>query len=194
MRSLPFAAFALVLVASIPARADISLDAGQRRAAVEGLARALRTHYVFPDVGERAATTLLQKLMRGFYTEPRAEAFAAALTEDLQSYTKDRHFRVRFDPGYRGAGDPDADWTPEEKARFKQIAARQNFGLARVEVLPANVGLLDLRAFAPTEFSAPLLTAAMTLLASTDASSPAPAPSAAPRSSATTSRRRSGPP
>ena len=169
MRALSIVFSALLLVTSGPTRADAPLDAGQRRGAVEGLARALRALYVFPDVGERTATTLEQKLARGQYTQAQAEAFAAALNQDLQTHTKDRHFRVRFDPAYHGPSDPDADWSPDQKARFRQMAARQNFGVARVELLPGNVGLIDLRSFPPTEFSAATLTAAMTLVASTDA-------------------------
>jgi C-terminal processing protease CtpA/Prc len=47
--------------------------------------------------------------------------------------------------------------------------ARLNFGVSKVEVLPGNVGLLDLRAFAPKALSAPALGAAMSLLAHTEA-------------------------
>jgi Peptidase family S41/N-terminal domain of Peptidase_S41 in eukaryotic IRBP len=160
---------AFLLPVSTPARADAPLDAIQRRTAVEGLARALRAYYVVPDVAERAARTLQQKVMRGFYTEERAEAFAATLTEDLQTYVKDRHLRVRFDPAYHGPADPDAEPTAENRARFRKSAARQNFGVSKVEVLPGNVGLVDLRSFIPTEFSAAILTAAMNLVANTEA-------------------------
>jgi C-terminal processing protease CtpA/Prc len=49
------------------------------------------------------------------------------------------------------------------------MAARANFGVNRVQVLPGNVGLFDLRGFFPKEFSAASIAAAMSLLANTDA-------------------------
>jgi hypothetical protein len=148
---------------------DAPVDAGQRRAAVDGIARALRGYYVFPEVGERTAKMMTQKLVRGFYTEPTTDAFAAALTRDLQEWTKDRHLRVRFDPDFRGSADPDAEPTAEQLARFREMFARENFGVNKVEVLPGNVGLVDLRGFPPMQLAADVLSAAMSLVARTDA-------------------------
>jgi hypothetical protein len=170
MRRLALTALATITIVYPRAwGADAPVDARQRQAAVEGLAKALRSHYVFADVGERTAKTVTQKLVRGFYTEPTAEAFAAALTEDLQGWAKDRHLRVRFDPTFRGSGDPDAEPSPEQMARFRALFARQNFGVNKVAVLPGNVGLVDLRAFPPLKLAAEVLSAAMALVARTDA-------------------------
>jgi hypothetical protein len=154
---------------SAPPPADAPLAAAERRAVVEELARVLRTHYLHPDLAERTARALLQRLARGQYLDADPDAFASALTRDLQAATGDRRCQVRFDPDFRGSIDPDAEPSPAEKAGLRRVLVRQNFGVSKVEVLPGNVGLLDLRFFAPAELAAPTLAAAMSLLASTQA-------------------------
>jgi Peptidase family S41/N-terminal domain of Peptidase_S41 in eukaryotic IRBP len=148
---------------------DGPLDAAAKKAAVEGLAQSLRKTYVFPDIGERYAASLLRKLATGGYRETTAAAFADAINKDLQAIRKDGHLRVRFDPAFHPPADPDAEPTPAEKAAFRKRAARFGFGVEKVERLPGNVGLLDLRGFLPTELSAGALSAAMSLVASSDA-------------------------
>jgi hypothetical protein len=146
-----------------------TLAAAQRKTAVEGLVQALRTHYVSPELAERSARKLLQTLARGGYGQESPDALAQALTADLQTVTGDRHLRVHFDPDFQGSIDPDAEPPPDVKAEFRRSLARQNFGVNKAEILPGNVGLLDLRFFAPVEFSASTIAAAMALLSSTEA-------------------------
>ena len=145
------------------------LEASRRKAAVEGLAQALRTHYVSPELAERSARKLLQTLARGGYPQQDPDGLAEALTADLRAVTGDKHLSVHFDPEFHGSIDPDAEPTPDEKADFRRVLSRQNFGVTRAEVLPGNVGLLDLRFFAPVEYSGGTLAAAMALLSSTEA-------------------------
>jgi len=160
----------LALVASpAPPPSEAPLTAPQRKAVVESLARVVSAQYVYPEVGERTARRLLRALDRGSYAEERPEALADALTRDLRELTKDRHFRVGYQPDYQGSPDPDGEPSPAEKAQFRRVFGRQNFGVGQASVLAGNVGLLDLRFFAPAEFSAPTITAAMAFLASTDA-------------------------
>lgn len=148
---------------------DAALDAAGRKAVVQDLAQALRKSYVFPDVGERYAAGLLRKLAAGGYREATAVAFADAVNRDLQAIHKDGHLRIRFNPAFHPPANPDAGPTPAEKAEFWKRAAATGFGVEKVERLPGNIGLLDLRGFAPTEFAAGPLSAAMSLLASSDA-------------------------
>ncbi len=159
----------LISLAPSPPPPDAPMDGAKRQAVVQALAQALRRHYVFPEVAERAASDLARQLAAGTYAQRHAQGFAEALTRSLRATTRDGHLRVRFDPGFRGSDDPDAEPSVEEKARFARLMARHNFGVSKVEVLPGNVGLLDLRSFAPRSLSAPALTAAMNLLAHTEA-------------------------
>jgi C-terminal processing protease CtpA/Prc len=120
-------------------------------------------------VAERTARTLLETLARGGYAQSDPEAFAEALSQDLQSLTADRHASVEYAPGSRSAVDPEAELGAEEKAQLGRLLARQNFGVNQVRILPGNVGYLELRYFAPLDFATPVLAAAMRLVGSTDA-------------------------
>jgi C-terminal processing protease CtpA/Prc len=159
MRPVPLLLVATLIpsFATRPATAP-ALDVAAQKTVVESLVRAMRSHYVFPEVAEYGAEVLLDKLARGGYRPARAEAFAEALNRDLLSLTEDRRLRVRLDP------DPSspADIT-------SPMGARENFGVSKVEVLPGNVGLLDLRFFGPAEQARQTLDTAMALLANTDA-------------------------
>jgi hypothetical protein len=160
---------ALVATLALPARAEAPLGEGQRKAVVDSLAKVVRAQYVYPEVGDRTARRLLRSMDRGSYAQEQPEALADALTRDLRELTGDRHFRVGFQPDFHGSPDPDSEPSPAEKAQFRRAFGRQNFGVGQAQVLAGNVGLLDLRFFAPVEFSAPTITAAMAFLSSTDA-------------------------
>lgn len=106
----------------------------QPRGLVEAVASAMEEHYVFADVGQRVAEHLRARERAGAYAALTAPAeLARALTEDIRSVNGDRHLRVR-PPGSGSAG-----------------AVRGSPGggdpVARVEVLPGNVGYIDLRVF-----------------------------------------------
>jgi hypothetical protein len=182
MRKL-LAILALVLGAALPALSpspsvaqparpdappDGPIDDAGKKAAIQGLAKALRQRYVFPDVGERYASALLKKLAAGGYRATSAGAFADAVNSDLQAIRKDGHLRIRFDPSFPQR-EPDAQPTAEEKARFRKIITWQNFGIEKVERLAGNVGYIDLRNFFPVDLSGPSLSAAMSLVAGSDA-------------------------
>ncbi|MBS0319940.1 MAG: S41 family peptidase, partial [Proteobacteria bacterium] len=59
--------------------------------------------------------------------------------------------------------------TPDELAAMEKDVLQSGYGIARVERLPGNVGYLDLRGFGPAEFTGEAYTAALSLLAGTDA-------------------------
>lgn len=147
---------------------DGPIDDAGKKAAVQGLAKALRERYVYPDAGERYASGVLKKLAAGGYRETTAVAFADALNSDLQGIRKDGHLRVRFDPQFHRP-DPDAHPTAEEMARFRRMLASQGFGIEKVERLAGNVGYIDLRGFFRVDLAAPSLSAAMSLVGGTDA-------------------------
>ncbi|MDM7915543.1 MAG: S41 family peptidase, partial [Candidatus Eisenbacteria bacterium] len=95
-------------------------------------------------------------------------AFAQALTEDLQSISKDKHLRVGFLPPDALESEPDV--TPEQlRARELAEAQRRNFGFETVRRLEGNVGYLDLRQFYDATIGGPTAIAAMNLLGHVDA-------------------------
>lgn len=145
---------------------DRAIDVTARRSTVEVLAKVLHERYVSMKSGDEIGQRLLEKSDRDGYRQGRARAFADAVTRDMQALVKDRHLRLLYDPRAPG---PAGEGAGEEKQRFAKVVVRENFGVHRVEVLAGNVGLLDLRAFVPIGFGTSTLTAAMNLLANTDA-------------------------
>ncbi|GAA3447214.1 S41 family peptidase [Planomonospora venezuelensis] len=127
----------------------------------------LLEYYVFPDVAREIADVLRARLAEGRYADlPDDEAFAAAVTEDLQSVNGDRHLRLLHN----------VDPIPEQEAAeffdealYRAEAELGGYGFARAERLDGNVGYLDTRAMVAAELAGHAAVAAMNLLASTDA-------------------------
>ena len=147
-----------------------ALTPATRSEIVEALGTKLREQYVFPDVGKSVAAALTAKLRKGDYTALMTPAaFEAALTTDLRTLGKDSHLRVRFQPHFRPGPPPGSAPSPEDVVQMRAAMAQRGFGIARVQRLAGNIGYLDVRGFFPTEFAAPAMSAAMTLLSGTDA-------------------------
>lgn len=149
-------------------RPDGPITEADRKAALQGLAEALRQQYVFPDAGERYASMLLHKLAAGAYRATTAVAFAEAVNRDLQAIRKDGHLHMDFDPDFKPRPEG-AEPTPEERERYRKAMAWMGYGIDKVERLPGNVGLLTLRGFLSPAEATPALASAMNLLSTTDA-------------------------
>jgi hypothetical protein len=156
-----FVAFAQAPVGPPP------LDASQKKQAIDGLSKLLAENYVFPEVAQKVSVHLSERLASGAYDKAGdAGAFARALTEDLQAFAKDRHLSV----GVRPPGEkPVSDDSLEMKAKMEQEWRRQNYAFVKVEILPGNVGYLDLRMFLPPQMAGETATAAMNFLGHCDA-------------------------
>jgi hypothetical protein len=172
---LPAALLGAALLAQAPPSAletalQAPLTAAQKKTVVDTLAAKLATNYVFPDVAAKTGDALKAKLAKGGYDGAGTrKAFMDLLSEDLRNFGNDRHFRVRYDPEFKEDEDEDRPPTAKEREEMKAMAARRGFGIAKAEILPGNVGLLDLRGFGPTEGVGPALSAAMAMLSGTDA-------------------------
>ena len=136
-----------------------------RAAQVDEVIRRLEAHYVFPDVATKLAEVIRQRLGEGAYAGLGDAEFAEAVTADLQSVNGDKHLRLRHhvDPV---AEDGDAAMN-SDGYRFE--AELEGFGIAEVRRLAGNVGYLDTTMLYPPELAGPAISAAMTLLAPTDA-------------------------
>lgn len=168
MRSLLLLAAAAALFWTSPAVAA-PLDPAVRTAGIDGVVRRIGEGYVFPEVGEKMAARVREQAARGAYDALDGPALASALTTDLRSVSNDRHIRVEFFPQgvpADAAGPPPAEEDPE-KLRWR--AARDNFGLAKLDILKGNIGYLDFRVLAPPSLAGETYVAAMNYLAHTDA-------------------------
>jgi C-terminal processing protease CtpA/Prc len=95
--------------------------------------------------------------------------FAEFLAYDMRDLGKDLHFQVRYDPDFHA--NPAGNFLPtaEQLAVERQEMVRSGFWISRVEILPGNVGYLDLRSFGSTELVGSAYSSAMSLLSGTDA-------------------------
>lgn len=167
--------------------------AASPRDTVADVARSIQDHYYDVDRAAQIGDSLRQAAAQGEfdrYTDPRD--LATALTERIKSH--DGHFRVNWlapeqrgpaqaaRPASRPGPGPGAGPAPRVRvgagpnlAEPVDYARRRNYGVHRVEILPGNLGYLDLKEFADFRFGEPraparvALEAALQLLASTDA-------------------------
>jgi retinol-binding protein 3 len=137
------------------------LDAAAMRQAVEALAAALATQYVFPEKGEEMAGILRRALAEGKYAGVRTDReLAERLTRDLQAICGDKHLRVRGAPlAQRPAGG----------ASGPMMRRPANAGFRKVEVLEDNIGYLRLDGFEDSDEARRIAAAAMNFIASCDA-------------------------
>ncbi|HLJ89530.1 MAG TPA: S41 family peptidase [Candidatus Angelobacter sp.] len=156
-----------------PARSEAqspTLTPEMRRNVIQRLGEHLKARYVFPDVGQRAAVGLLNKLAKGSYdAQLSPDEFADLLTRDLQQLGNDRHLRVGFVPDLPPVPEPGSAPNSQEFEAARNMAARTGFGIRRVQHLPGNVGYIDIRGFLNTEFAAPAISASIALLEGSNA-------------------------
>jgi C-terminal processing protease CtpA/Prc len=133
---------------------------GQVRTLVE-------THYLFPDIAATVSGILAAGLADGRY--PHApSALATAVTTDLQSVNGDKHLRLKYHDEAITPRTPGDD--TEEYADLARWADQTCGGVACAQRLAGNVGYLDLQPILfPAAFCGEVITAAMSLLATTDA-------------------------
>ncbi|MFE3455474.1 S41 family peptidase [Nonomuraea sp. NPDC059194] len=130
---------------------------------IEALCRQLDEHYVFPEVASEITSVLQKRLAEGAYTDiSQDEAFAAAVTADLQSINGDKHLRLE----YSVEEVPEHD--PFDMDLYTQEVMLSGYGFARVERLAGNIGYLDTTMFHAPQLAGERAVAVMTLLADTD--------------------------
>ena len=164
------AALTFATATAQPPAAARKIDAGERKAVIDGVLKEIEANYVFPDVGKKMAQAVRDREAKKEYDAITDGAeFAATLTRHLRDVCKDKHLGVRYSPEplptSRGTG-PSAD----DLKRAREGAALRNFGFKKVERLGEGVvGLLQLDGFMPAEWIGETATAAFGFLANCDA-------------------------
>jgi hypothetical protein len=113
--------------------AQAQFDAAQRAEVVKTLASMLADRYLDESVGRRLSQLLQDKLARGeFEALTNPEAFAAAITDILQTETRDRHLWIWYRNGAAA------------RLQFTFVEAPM---VGRVDVLSGNIGYIEVRHF-----------------------------------------------
>lgn len=137
-----------------------------REPEIELLCSQLASYYVFPDIAEDITKVLRTRLAEGAYSDVDDEEFAARVTADLQSVNGDKHLRLLFSHDEVPETGQESAWDP---VAYRKEAEHNAFGIAKVERLEGNIGLLDLRLLHDADIATPAVTAAMNLIAHTGA-------------------------
>lgn len=165
--------FSLMALGDTVSPAMLHIDAAERARVVAGAAAALDSFYVFPDVARRMGDTLRARLARGAYDdETNGPAFALTLEQELRGVYDDKHMRFDYSPDPLPPMPPPdsaAPRSPQDAARQRERAERNNCSFRTVERLDGNVGYLRFDGFADPEFCERTVAAAMTFLAGTRA-------------------------
>ena len=132
--------------------------------AVEKLAEQLERKYVFPEVGEHIAGVIRGK---GEPAGVDAAAMADLLTWWLRDASGDKHLLVEHQ--VRQADHARERDEREFRAELERLARQQSYGVARVERLAGNVGLVELTEFLEPYLAGEVLSAATTIVAGCEA-------------------------
>ena len=151
-----------------------SVSAAERQQAVNALATLLRERYAIAETAPKVAALIEQRLAAGAYDGlGDAQAFADAVEADMLAATADQHLSFGVAPPPAPTPPPGAAPAPSEAAaeRAAWLAGVRagNFGLPRAEVLPGNVGYLEVRRFQPPDLAGDTIAAAIGFLANCDA-------------------------
>src|SRR5712692_2857160 len=144
------------------------LDQQHQRQLIERISIVLNERYVFPDTARLMMAALANAERRGaFIGRSTPEAFAHSVTTLLRSISHDGHLWIEVSPGEYPEPierpDPQAD-----EARRRRLSA-SNFGIPQVEILPGNVGYLQVHQFVTPELSTNAAAVAFEFLANADA-------------------------
>jgi hypothetical protein len=146
------------------------LETRHRAELIKDVSEGLTDVYVFEDVARQMVELINAKHDRGDYDQfDTVAGLADQVTADLQSVSNDLHLNIRATtPPPRNAGG--SDLSPKERAarRLDQARAR-NFGFRRLEMLPGNIGYLELRGFEDAAIGGETAVAAMNFLAHSSA-------------------------
>ncbi|MGA9335102.1 MAG: S41 family peptidase [Rudaea sp.] len=153
-----------------PPRADMVVDAAQRRQVINALIRRVDEDYLFPEQARKIDEALSKHERHGDYdTVSGAQKLAETLTTQMQRITPDKHLYVRYSADAIPEQKQDDKPSPAEHAAELAQMKAHNYGIDRVERLPFNIGYLKLEGFLPARDAGAALTSAMNLLADTDA-------------------------
>lgn len=122
-------------------------------------------NYIFPGKAQEAAAGIRRRLAAGEYDGLDEDALGERLTAELFEVCKDKHLRVRV----RAEGMREALTEPELEAAWREQLRLTNYGIARVERLDGNIGLVDLRSVTSAAVGGRAIAAAMELVSQTHA-------------------------
>ncbi len=152
----------------INSKCVIKMNAQALRELVGNIQHQISKKYVFADIADSISAFLEARLSTGEYDAASTpEELASAITADLRHVSNDEHLRVRYfvEPHMP---ETDGDAVFEQNDR-QQHVEQISFGISKIEFLEGNIGYIAFREFVEHGKAAEYITAAMTLLAKSNA-------------------------
>jgi hypothetical protein len=138
-------------------------DGAERQRVIDSAAKNLRQYYVYPDVGQEIADSLLTHEKDGDDDATTdGTAFADLLTRQMRNVSHDMHLEVVY--SREPLPDPLRVETLEDIARYRNLMERQNCTFEKVQMLPHAIGYFKLNSFPETSVCQQQATAAMASL------------------------------
>ena len=142
------------------------LERAEQVELIQAAANAIESRYVDTRKAHEIAETLRRSADR--WEEPRSgDAFAKEATAFLRSISGDGHLGLSYSEKAIPRQDGEAEFSAAEMRRW--YGPQINHGVEKIERLPGNVILLDLRVFPPPSMAGDVFAAAMTVAAQGDA-------------------------
>jgi len=115
-------------------RGNVIAQTFDKTQVVDSLAASLVKNYVYLDTAVQMGNYIRQRLKDGAYNQAgNPNAFAQLLTADLRHIYNDAHLAINYNPPVAVAPSPQNN---------RAIAAQENFGFRKLEILGGNIGYL----------------------------------------------------
>jgi retinol-binding protein 3 len=133
------------------------------QAIVTALADSVKSNYVEEGTAGAIHAQLNKLLREGAYEgAENSIALAALLSKQLIALSNDKHFGVDFTAATTG------NVQRRMPSSYNHLAP-YNYYFNKMEILPGNIGLLEIGQFVPTDYTGQLIVAAMNFFANSDA-------------------------
>ncbi|MFX1418754.1 MAG: S41 family peptidase [Promethearchaeota archaeon] len=156
---------------------DYSVNDVKIKKIIQELAKKIEVYYIFPEIAEKIAQFLLNKLEESQFNgiiDP--VKLASIVTNDLLNISNDLHFYFEYNPSLaqtlieehkKDENEIDYDYLEfKTDLKYEQY---KNYSIIKAERLPGNIGYIKLNDFAPAEFAGETIVGALQFLANSNA-------------------------
>jgi hypothetical protein len=141
-----------------------TLDAATRREVIDTIMSQVERLYVDADTARMIVGRVRERLRAGAYDSVADPSrLSQLLTTDLRSVNHDLHLSVSYSAGNPGGGGRGGG------GALGFLSRAQHFALGRVDVLPGNIGFIDITGFSVEGQARDIIVSALEYLQTTDA-------------------------